>query len=388
MSSYLDKLDKSWLALDDVIVYGLGRTGEKLVGHLLDYLKLRIKFIIDNNPDVIARGEYCGIEIRSLQQMDDYILKNHKIVVLTGAMAYESIAKSLAEKGLKENFDYCSIEQFVPEYSWKKFQKVVLCQVGTSITTACTLKCRDCCMFTARVKCYKTYDFDELKQDADAFFRVVNKVLCYQILGGEAFLHKNLAEYIEYLGERYGEQIGHIQILTNGTIIPDARTLKVCQKYDIYIRISDYSLQVSYSDVLKKLEETLKEWKIKFSVLKQMKWSDIGFPDRQKIWGEDDESIHQHMITCSRDCQQLNDGRYYFCGTFWGAVKGKLCNQEVGEFIELNDIDLDDEEQRKMVLEYSLGNIPGKGYMSLCKVCNGFGNDNTALLDAGIQHAQ
>ena len=386
MNSYLDKLDKSWLHLDTIIVYGLGRTGEKLIGHLLNYLKLSIKLIIDNNPAVVAQGEYCGIKIKLLQQVSDNLLKNHKIIILTGAMAYESIADSLTEKGLKENLDYCSIEQFVPEYSWKKLNKVVLCQVGTSITTACTLKCRDCCMFTAKVKHYKTYDIGELKQDADAFFRVVDKVLCYQILGGEAFLHRNLAEYIEYLGERYGEQIGHIQILTNGTIIPETRTLEMCHKNDVFIRISDYSLQVPYNDVLKKLEEKLKKWNIKFSALRQMKWSDIGFPDRQKVWGEDDELIHQHMITCNRNCQQLNDQRYYFCGTFWGAVNGGLCNQEAEEFIELNDIDINSEEQRKMVLEYSLGNLSGKGYMSLCKVCNGFGNDNTISLDAGIQN--
>lgn len=385
METYLNKLDDSWLALKEVIVYGLGRTGEKLIAHLIDFLKLNVVLIIDNNPKVVKQKKFHGISIMPLDEVDGAMLKHHKIIVLTGAMAYESIAESLEGKGLKENIDFCNVEQFVPEYNWKNSKKVVLCQVGTSVTTACTLRCRDCCMFTAKVKSYKTYTLEELRQDADAFFRVVDKVLCYQILGGEAFIHKNLGKYIQYLGEEYGAQIGHIQILTNGTVIPDERTLEALKKYDVLVRISDYSLHVNYADKIKKLERTLEEWKIKFSSLKQMKWSDIGFPDRQKNWGENDADIHNHMIVCSRNCQQLNDQRYYFCGTFWGAVKGELCVQEKDEYVELNNIDITDEAQRKLILEYSLGNLPGKGYMNLCKTCNGFGNDNKTLLEAGVQ---
>lgn len=385
MDTYLNKLDDSWMNLESVIVYGLGRTGEKLITHLVDFFKLKIVLIIDNNPEIAAKKEFQGIKTVLLQQVDDIILNNYKIIVLTGAMAYESIAATLIERGLKENINFCSVEQFVPEYSWKRWKRIVVCQVGTSITTACTLKCRDCCMFTAKVKCHKTYTYEELKYDADAFFRVVDKVLCYQILGGEPFLHKHLLEYIQYLGEQYGEKIGHIQILTNGTVVPDHKTLETIKKYNVFIRISDYTMQVKYEDKLKAFTETLELLNIKYSSLKQMQWSDIGFPDRKKSWGIIDADIHSHMISCSRNCQQLNDQRYYFCGTFWGAVRGGLCSQCDEEFIELNDIDVDDDNQRRLLLEYSLGNIQGKGYLNLCAYCNGFGNDNKLLIEAGIQ---
>lgn len=385
METYLDKLDGSWLDVKEVIAFGLGRTGEKLFSYLQDFLGLKVSLIIDNSSSVLNRGTYKGVKIVSLKDVEEEILKKNKIVILAGGMAYASIANSLKQRNLREDYDFCNIEQLVPEYSWKKNKKVALCQVGTSVTTACTLKCKDCCMFTTKVKKYTTYNLSELKEDADVFFKVVDYVLCYQILGGEAFIHKELKDYIIYLGEKYSEQIGHIQILTNATIIPDEETLKVLKKYNILVRISDYSENVPYKEQVKKFEEIMFQNNIQYMTLKQMMWSDIGFPEKHLDFGNTDEDIHKHMITCSRNCQQLNDKSYYFCGTFWAAVRGELYEQKEGEYLDLESINVEVEEDRKKILEYSLGNLPGKKYMNMCKECNGFGEDNTTLIDAGVQ---
>jgi hypothetical protein len=240
-------------------------------------------------------------------------------------------------------------------------------------------------MFTAKVKKYVTYKLSELKQDADSFFRVVDYVLCYQLLGGEAFIHKDLKDYIVYLGENYGKQIGHIQILTNATIIPDSETIAVLKRYNVLVRISDYSQQVLYGERVRAFEQTMSENGVQYITLKQMKWSDIGFPESHLDFGNTELDFHNHMIICSRNCQQLNDRRYYFCGTFWAAVKGELYEQEQGEYLELDEINIEEDEERKKILEFSLGNLPGKKYMNLCKECNGFGSDNTTTIDAGVQ---
>lgn len=385
MNTYLNKLDNTWLKVDSVIVYGLGRTGQKLISHLVEYLKLKVNLIIDNNIKIVEKQQFLGIRISALDQVEDEVLKSCKIIVLTGAMAYESIKKTLEKRGLNEYKDFCNVEQFVPEFSWKLEKKIVLCQVATSITTACTLKCKNCCMFTTKIKKQKSYSINELQENIDEFFRVVDKVLCYQIFGGEPFLHRDLAAFIQYLGKHYNEKIGHIQIMTNGTIIPDENIFKVLKTFDVFVRISDYTRQVDYSDRLKKFEGLLKKYKIKYSILHEIEWSDLGFPESLHNWGENTKEIHKHMLQCSRNCQQLNDGRYYFCGVLWGAVRAGLYEQKEDEYIELKNIDVEDVYQKRILLEYSLGNISGKGYLGLCKICNGFGNDNSIVIDAGVQ---
>lgn len=385
MTTYLDRLDDGWLETTEVIAFGLGRTGEKLFSYLEDFLGLKVILIIDNNPHIFNKGTYKGVPIKALNDVNEDIIRKYKIVVLAGGMAYVSISDSLRKINLRENVDFCNIEQLVPEYSWKKYNKVVLCQIGTSITTACTLKCKDCCMFTAKVKKYVTYKLSQLKEDADSFFRVVDYVLCYQILGGEAFLHKNLKDYIAYLGENYYDRIGHIQILTNATIIPDNDTIEILKKYKVLVRISDYSEQVPYEDKVCEFEQVLADNGIEYITLKQMKWSDIGFPEKHLDFGNTDLDFYNHMIICSRNCQQLNDKCYYFCGTFWAAVRGGLFEQQKGEYLELEKINIESPDERKKILEYSLGNLCGKKYMEMCKVCNGFGYDNTTIIDAGVQ---
>ena len=44
----------------------------------------------------------------------------------------------------------------------------------------------------------------------------------------------------------------------------------------------------------------------------------------------------------------------------------------------------DDENAKKMILEHSKGNLE-KGFVKLCKICGGCGNDNTEFVKAAQQ---
>lgn len=385
METYLNKLDESWLNPEGIIVYGFGKTGEKLISHILDYFRLPVELIIDNNPEIIKRKTFCNIDIKALDMVEDDVLQKNKIIIATGAMAYDSITESLIKRGLEEYKDFCSVEQFIPEYGWKHEKKVILCQVGTSLTTCCTLQCKNCAMFTGRGKIQKTYTLDELKQDADVFFSVVDKVLSFQIIGGEPFVHPELGKYIQYLSEKYSEKIGHIFILTNGTILPNDELLTIMSENNVVIKVSDYSLHINYEGKLEKFIEKLNEYEIKYFIYRENKWADLGFPDNIKIWGENERNIHNHMIKCSRNCQHTNDGKYYFCASVWGGSQQGIYQEEEDDYIDLRKINTGKDDDRKEILECTLGNLRGKGYLGLCRICNGFGSDNELEVDAAIQ---
>lgn len=384
MKTYLDNLDDSWLQENNVIVYGLGRTGEQMIAYLMDVLKLQISCIIDNDPKKQKMGKFLGVDIISLKQAKS-VIKNKKIVVMAGAMAYSAIADTLKDSGYREFIDFCSVEQYILEYCWKKEKKVVLCKISTMITTACSLKCKHCSVFIPEHNEKVIFSCEQMKADMDAFFRLVDDVICYQFVGGEPFLNKELKEIIEYLVSQYGERVNNIQIITNGTCIPDEPTLKAMQENKVSVRISDYTTQVEYKEKLDKLLSKLDEKGIEHSSLVQMEWSDLGFPYEKTDWGDDPELIHQHMMCCSHNCQLLNDRKYYFCSSVWSAEKCGLMKTQKDDFIQLEELNPLDESHKKSILEYTLGNLPGKGYLSLCRFCNGYGSDNKIIIPAGEQ---
>lgn len=73
------------------------------------------------------------------------------------------------------------------------------------------------------------------------FFSKVDYINEFVLIGGEPLLYKGLSKAIVYIGNKYRSQIGIFSITTNGTIAPDEETLKVCQKYQVLYRISNYA---------------------------------------------------------------------------------------------------------------------------------------------------
>ena len=62
-----------------------------------------------------------------------------------------------------------------------------------------------------------------------------------------------------------------------------------------------------------------------------------------------------------------------------------LDGQEIGadDYIDLRTLD-DDDRAKEAILEHSNGNM-AKGFVKLCKICGGCGNDNTEFVKAAEQ---
>ena len=60
---------------------------------------------------------------------------------------------------------------------------------------------------------------------------------------------------IEQIGEKYGDRIGNIGIITNGTLIPDETLIQTAKKYDVKFDFSDYTDVVDYK---KRFDEAVK----------------------------------------------------------------------------------------------------------------------------------
>lgn len=373
------RLSDAWKDIRSLAIFGFGRISQGNIDLFIDLLD--VVAIIDNNP-VYQNQEYRGISIKAFKQ---YVSedKKEKIVVLSGKKVYSSIKNELESHGYKEYEDFCHMTVFFEDWFYRINHKVCLGRTIVSLTTYCTLNCKNCNMLTPYNHNKRTYDFDFLKQDVQLLLDKVDFISNFVIVGGEPLLYMQLPEYIEYVGANYKKKIGNIQIITNGMIIPSERLIAIIKKYNVEIRISDYTSAVDYKEKLSDLKKLLEEKQVKWISFKQDEWLDFGFPEESLIMANDRESLREHMLACQPMCPILHDGKIYYCTSAWSAEESGLYKLEADDAFDLRAIH--NENDRRALLSFYMGDVP-KGYVSFCKVCRGFDERNQKVIPGAIQY--
>lgn len=368
-------LTQDWENINEIVLFGAGKAMYRNLKKLQRFFT--VKFILDSDSEKWGKS-YLGVPIKSLSEMAEE-LKYRKTVILTSEGTAKEIEEILSKHGLIENRDYCSFEKFIGKWFWQYRNKIVLSELHTAITTRCTLKCKNCNMFIPHYKNSADYSFEELKRDIDLLFKSVDYVCTYQLLGGEPLLNPELERILEYIGEHYVDRFGSIEIVTNGTIVPNESLRRISRKYHILYRISDYSKSLHYKDTLNRVVSCLKENHVKYILNSSLNWLDFGFPERP--CHIEKENIQKHMLACGPAFHGLNDGKLFYCHIAWSADKAELFPLSSGEYIDLNELS---RENRPSILEHCWGNI-SSGYVGLCALCGGCGNDNQNMVYAGAQ---
>ena len=318
----------------------------------------------------------------SFEQAEE-LLHKYKIVVTTSQYYYQDIRKQLGKAGLKENIDYVMYQQFVTEWYYKYRNKINVLKTDISLTTLCTLNCENCMQFLPYWKKdrRKENKMDNLKNDLDIYFKCVDYVLDFDIVGGEPFLFSKIDEFIEYVGKTYRDRVGYIGFITNGMIIPKDSTLELLKKYSMDVSISDYSGEIEYRHRIDELVDKLEAYRIDYMWNKNIDWFDFGFPkDKYHYKGE---TAIAHMQCCNSIEHILDDKKLFYCGLEWSAQKGGLFPIEEKAYVDLEKMAAG-EIERKEILEMIMANIEG-GCLEFCKVCGGFGIDNNNRVETAKQ---
>lgn len=369
-------LSDDWEEVDEIIVYGFGKEAQDNLDFFIN--KLKIFMIVDGDRSKCG-GYYKEIPIVHVENARQE-LRKYKIIIMTVARNASAIADNLERMGLRKNQDFCSMERFVTEWFWRFKHKVYLQEVHTTITTRCTLNCKYCNMFMPYYKKQVTYSKEEIAADLEALFRHVDYILSYRLLGGEPLLHEDLAEIITYIGEKYKDRIGNIGIITNGMVRIKEELLQAAKKYSVKFEFSDYTNQIPYENMLEKNISIVEKAGIWYERRQSLRWCDFGFPEKSCCYTQD--SIREHMLSCGPVFHGLNDKRFYYCHVSWSAEKCGLCQTAPDDYIDLKE-DRGGNIKLK-ILEHSQGNMD-KGYVKLCKVCGGCGDDNKIFVAAGEQ---
>ena len=162
------------------------------------------------------------------------------------------------------------------------------------VGTKCTLKCKNCCNLIPYVNpvSYST------KKILDNLSYITKDIVVetLQIQGGEPFTHREIDSIIEFCA--LNPNIHKIEIASNGTIIPNKRTIDVIKKYNekIVLRFSDYVCDRKKRQIL---EDRLKnQYNVDVQKYEFMyntgEWFDLGDIDNKKE--TDIQKRKKHMM--------------------------------------------------------------------------------------------
>ena len=371
------KLTDDWKDISELVIYGFG----KVAHDNIEFFKnnFNIVYIVDSNKEK-CNCEFKGISVKHVDDVKDD-LKNYKIVIMTANRNAALVGEDLEKFGLQSGKDFCSMEQFLTEWFWNYKKKVCLMEVHSTVTSRCTLKCKHCNMFMPYYKEHVGYTAKDILEDLELLFRHVDYIVAYRILGGEPLINNELEDMIKQIGDRYGDRIGNIGIITNGTLLTDEKLIETSKKYNVKFDFSDYTDVVDYK---KRFDESVKivsDAGLRYSVNRSLRWCDFGFPVNNRMY--DFDKVREHMLSCGPIFHGLNDGKYYYCHVSWSADKAKLLKNVPDDYVDLRTLD-DDDRAKEAILEHSNGNM-AKGFVKLCKICGGCGNDNTEFVKAAEQ---
>ena len=145
-----------------------------------------------------------------------------------------------------------------------------------STNSLCNLRCRNCCnMCQYRTKELQFMDsFEVMKKTLDMLLAALDRVESIHLIGGEVMINKDFAKLLDYLQD--SRQIGHILVITNGTIVPDADTTRALKQSKVTVYISNYTPAPELAGKLLfyELQEHFKKHGIRFRAQNPSYWYD------------------------------------------------------------------------------------------------------------------
>ena len=299
------------MSMHKYFLWGAGNVGRRAVGYLKPLGIL--DGIIDSDE---TKWGQCidGLEIYSYEMVKPALVAQGAGVII-GYFGSGETERVLAGDGVV----YYKLADFIPQWFWKARRQHAVGFLDFPITTRCTLNCKECMQYIPERE-GRDVSLVDLKQSLDVLFHCVSFVGEMSIIGGEPFLHKDIAGLMAYIQENYRGKIGSLVITTNGMVLPDAEVLDVCREVGVYISISDYSETLPHiGDSVVQLKKLTKNAGIQ-SEQKRWKWVSPGRFDADGGFFE-----------CSQRHMQLLDKKLWCCSLMAAAAAAGICEAQAGD---------------------------------------------------------
>lgn len=252
-------------------------------------------------------------------------------------------------------------------------EKIKMTNVTLAVTLRCDLKCKLCAVFAPYYDQPPHYSVNVLKKSIIHYFDLVDYVDKFTISGGEALLHNGLPEIIDFLAG-YADHFGMLEILTNGTVVPNERLIQSLSfSPKVNILVNDYGPDISRKipEILKSLQDR----KIAYRYREQNAskahcggWVDISDLSDKK---STDKQIEERFRNCAYPgafrCFAIFGDKAYICGVYLRCKTIGLIPDCPSEYVDFSDSNTETKEEQIQKILYFFE----KPY-SACAYCNGF----------------
>jgi hypothetical protein len=323
---------------------------------------------IDNDK----KKQKSGINKVKVISPEEYLSdkKDGIIVIAADKKNIPSIKKQLERAGLKERKEFYICTEFMgitfPILSLYFYSQLYVELAQICLTERCSLKCKACAhgCYAVNVNC-QDMSIEMAKESADFLFENIDIIKEFVLIGGEPFLYNQLEEIINYIGGKYRDKIITFSITTNGTIVPKKNVMDACRKFNVLIRISNYSSTLQYlENRYECLIEKMIDNKISYFMgTSDYQWMDYGFETVDRKWNMGE--LIKTFNECKTPCREIRGSKYYYC------VMARSVSDNLKFGVGKEDyLDLQQQINKKIFLEFQLG-YSDKGYLDMCNYCNG-----------------
>lgn len=293
--------------MNEVIVFGAGQLGKKLIQALRQNVNISVLGVADNSTNLLI--ENCAIiDINDKKYIDITV-----IVAISKPQNAVDVYMQLRRIGYSKIFWYTpgkggmQTEQFgnISLMNCGSWGDCVLPQVEMHIMDACNLNCRGCTHFSP-VFSRHLPDFDSRMNDVRELKRIFSHVSVFYILGGEPLMNPQLKDYIRGIKSLLPETC--IVLVTNGLLLTsiDEDILTCIKDNNVAVSISEYEPTHRMIDKIKARLE-------KFGIVYQIR----AYDSKQKFnipLSLKKNSIHKYKCI-SDGCINIYEGKISRCPT-------------------------------------------------------------------------
>jgi hypothetical protein len=189
--------------------------------------------------------------------------------------------------------------------------EVILPFIDIDITTYCNLRCKKCAKCIPYFQERKHYSADEIEQSLRLLTDYTDRICFASIIGGEPLLNPELERIIRICAAN--PKIEHLELTTNGTIVPDDDVLQAIKAGGVTVHISEYdNLGSHIAGKREALVERLEAYGIPYEYQFHKIWLDFGEIEKRRYSkGE----LNRMFIHCPMNsCTVYNNKVLYRCG--------------------------------------------------------------------------
>ena len=374
-----------------IIIYGAGIFGEYTLRALQQY-RIEPVCFCDRAKSGTVYLDFPVYDYKIIAQYED------PVVLLAAGNYFKDICQFLTGQGITELYSiyrfvfedtalpfdilslqgqdkeyYQSVYRFGMNYE-KNTERLYMFSLDWVITTRCSLRCKECSNLMQYYKKPENLPTEMLQEELSKILDIVDGILDIRVIGGEPFMHPEIAEIMEpYLDH---PKIYNFSIYTNASILPKESMIKLLKHPKVKCEITNYGKLVKN---FPEFVELMQREHIRHRIAELDRWHELG-----GLWDRksDAETLHKTFENCHcNDLITLLAGKIYRCPY---SANGRML--EAIPFMEEDMVDLNSgsKEYLKYKLKYLLFE---KKFYYACGYCSGR-NFHLGTVEPAIQVKQ